>query len=209
MPDKTFATEQEAFWAGEFGVEYTARQDRDAWIAANIEFFHRALTKAPDVASIMELGCNAGLNLSALSQIKPVLALSAVEINETAAEVARSQTQAAITIGSILDPLDGDGLYDLTFTKGVLIHINPDQLEKVYDNLFRLSRRYVLVAEYYNPSPVEITYRGHSGRLFKRDFAGELMDRHGLKLVDYGFAWHRDPACAQDDLTWFLLEKSI
>jgi len=27
------------------------------------------------------------------------------------------------------------------------------------------------VAEYYNPSPVAIPYRGHTDRLFKRDFA--------------------------------------
>ena len=64
------------------------------------------------------------------------------------------------------------------------------------------------VAEYYNPSPVELPYRGHEGKLFKRDFAGELMDRHStLTLVDYGFAYHRDNCFPQDDLTWFLLEK--
>jgi spore coat polysaccharide biosynthesis protein SpsF len=27
-------------------------------------------------------------------------------------------------------------------------------------------------------------------------------------LVDYGFAYHRDPAFPQDDITWFLLEKT-
>jgi spore coat polysaccharide biosynthesis protein SpsF len=26
-------------------------------------------------------------------------------------------------------------------------------------------------------------------------------------LVDYGFAYHRDPNFPQDDITWFLLEK--
>lgn len=48
-------------------------------------------------------------------------------------------------------------------------------LPEIYDKLFTASQRYILVAEYYNPSPVEIIYRGHSNRLFKRDFAGELM----------------------------------
>jgi len=48
-----------------------------------------------------------------------------------------------------------------------------------------------------------------SARLsFKRDFAGEMLDRYrDLKLVDYGFAYHRDPAFSHDDITWFLLEK--
>jgi hypothetical protein len=28
-----------------------------------------------------------------------------------------------------------------------------------------------------------------------------------LKLLDYGFVYHRDPAHPQDDVTWFLIEK--
>jgi pseudaminic acid biosynthesis-associated methylase len=96
----------------------------------------------------------------------------------------------------------------LVLTKGVLIHINPDVLPKVYDKLVASSGRYLLVAEYYNPSPVAITYRGHFDRLFKRDFAGEILDSHPqMKLIDYGFAYHRDPSFPQDDLTWFLMEK--
>ena len=38
-------------------------------------------------------------------------------------------------------------------------------------------------------------YRGHTARLFKRDFAGEMLDRFSdLRLVDYGFRYHRDLA---------------
>jgi spore coat polysaccharide biosynthesis protein SpsF len=65
------------------------------------------------------------------------------------------------------------------------------------------------VAEYYNPVPVAITYRGHEDRLFKRDFVGEIMDRHPqMELVDYGFAYRRDPNFPQDDINWFLLERN-
>jgi hypothetical protein len=53
-----------------------------------------------------------------------------------------------------------------------------------------------------------IPYRGHTDRLFKRDFAGEIMERHpSLKLIDYGFAYRNDPNFPQDDITWFLMEK--
>jgi spore coat polysaccharide biosynthesis protein SpsF len=98
--------------------------------------------------------------------------------------------------------------WDLTLIKGVLIHLNPEVLPQVYDKLFAACGQYLLVAEYYNPAPVAIPYRGHSDRLFKRDFAGEMMDRHPqLKLIDYGFAYRRDPNFPQDDITWFLMEK--
>ncbi|MNV96295.1 hypothetical protein D3C71_1912830 [compost metagenome] len=91
----------------------------------------------------------------------------------------------------------------------MLIHVNPEVLPQVYDKLFASSRRYLMVAEYYNPAPVAIAYRGHSDRLFKRDFAGEIMEHYPqLQLVDYGFAYRRDPNFPQDDITWFLMEKT-
>jgi spore coat polysaccharide biosynthesis protein SpsF len=55
----------------------------------------------------------------------------------------------------------------------------------------------------------EECWAGGFGDAYVRDFAGELLDRFaGLWLVDDGFAWHRDPLCPQDDLNWFLLEKT-
>jgi spore coat polysaccharide biosynthesis protein SpsF len=82
----------------------------------------------------------------------------------------------------------------------VLIHVSPQKLGTVYEKLYSVSRRYILVCEYYNPSPVSVTYRG--------DFAGELLDRYAdLALIDYGFVYSRDPAFPQDDITWFLMEK--
>jgi spore coat polysaccharide biosynthesis protein SpsF len=92
--------------------------------------------------------------------------------------------------------------------KGVLIHIGPSELPRVYDLTHRASARFICIAEYYNPTPVTITYRGRGNRLFKRDFAGEMLERFpDLRLVDYGFAYRRDPVFPQDDITWFLLEK--
>jgi pseudaminic acid biosynthesis-associated methylase len=97
---------------------------------------------------------------------------------------------------------------DLALIKGVLIHMNPDVLPTIYDKLVAATSRYLLVAEYYNPVPVAISYRGHPDRLFKRDFAGEILDLYPeMELVDYGFAYHRDPNFPQDDITWFLMQK--
>ena len=202
-----FRTDQEAFWAGEFGQGYIERNKAPQLIAANIVLFRQILQKTPGISSVAELGCNIGLNLVALNHINRDLALTGYEINAEAAQQAGSQAQAKIICTTVIEPLDGEQAYDLTFTKGVLIHIQPDALNAAYDNLYRLSRRYIMVCEYYNPTPVSIGYRGHEDRLFKRDFAGELIDSFGLKLIDYGFVYHRDPVAPQDDATWFLMEK--
>jgi spore coat polysaccharide biosynthesis protein SpsF len=114
-----------------------------------------------------------------------------------------------VVVGSLLDYEAADTV-DLVLVKGVLIHLQPDLLPLAYERIHAATHRLALVCEYYNPSPVAIPYRGHTDRLFKRDFAGELLDRYpDLRLVDYGFVYRRDPVSPQDDITWFLLEKSV
>lgn len=204
----SFKTAQEEFWAGEFGDEYTDRNVGLGWIAANTALFGKVLARTTNVDSVVEFGANLGLNLQAISTLRPAADLAAVEINGAAAAKLRSWGKTEVFEQSILE-FEPARTYDLALIKGVLIHINPDELPTVYDKLYASSGRYICTVEYYNPSPVAIPYRGHSDRLFKRDFAGEILDRFpDLKLVDYGFCWHRDPNFPQDDVTWFLLEKT-
>jgi len=203
-----YKTEQEAFWAGEFGNEYIGRNQGEALLASNLNFFGKALRSARAPADCLEFGANIGMNLRALKLLYPRQRQSAIEINAAAAAQLREFLPAGnVHEGSILEFSPGQR-FELVLVKGVLIHLNPDHLPQVYDALHAATGRYLLVAEYYNPSPVAIPYRGHSDRLFKRDFAGEILDRHAdLRLVDYGFAYRRDPDFPQDDITWFLMER--
>nr|WP_223267114.1 pseudaminic acid biosynthesis-associated methylase [Chlorobium phaeovibrioides] len=156
----------------------------------------------------VEFGCNVGMNLKAL-QLLSSYNLHGIEINDRAVkELAGLIPEEHIHHTSILDYLP-EKKFELVLIKGVLIHINPDELNNVYSKLVSSCGRYLLVAEYYNPSPVKVTYRGHNDRLFKRDFAGEIMDGYPqMRLIDYGFFYHRDPVFPQDDVSWFLMEKS-
>lgn len=204
----SFKTEQETFWAGHFGDQYSDRNVGADAVAANVALFSKILSATRQVNSVFELGCNIGLNLQALRSVLPAAEIEAVEINAKAVGTALESGAAnRVLQGSLLE-VKPEKTYDLVFTKGVLIHISPDMLDVAYQQLHSLSNRYVMVCEYYNPSPVEIEYRGHQGKLFKRDFASDLLDRYSdLALVDYGFVWRRDPNFPQDDATWFLLEK--
>ena len=155
----------------------------------------------------LEFGSNIGLNLKAIGTLLPNINMTAVEINEKAAKICKEINGVDVFNGSIFD-FSSEKKIDLTFTCGVLIHINPDKLNIVYEKLYNYSNRYILIAEYYSPRPFEISYRGNKDRLFKRDFAGELMDKYeNLDLIDYGFVYHRDNNFPDDDINWFLLEK--
>jgi pseudaminic acid biosynthesis-associated methylase len=145
--------------------------------------------------------------LAALNRINNELDIRGYEINKLASNIASDRKIAKIFNTTITEPLSHNKKFDLSFTKGVLIHINPCKLDSVYENLYNLSNRYIMICEYYNPSPLSIEYRGHKDRLFKRDFAGELISKYNLKLINYGFNYYRDKYLTNDDTTWFLMEK--
>ena len=203
-----YKTEQEKFWAGEFGENYIGRNTVQEMLPARLSLFSKILAHTSDIDSVMEFGANVGTNLWALHSLLPKADMKAVEINEVAAKSLESYGWSkSVECGSFLEK-DYKDEADFVFTSGVLIHINPDFLPKAYENLYNASRKYVMVCEYYNPVPVALPYRDHQDRLFKRDFAGEIMDKYpDLKLVDYGFAYRRDPNYPMDDLNWFLMEK--
>jgi spore coat polysaccharide biosynthesis protein SpsF len=203
-----FTTEQEKFWAGEFGNEYIQR-NRDAKIIANnLAFFAKALQHTTEIKSCIEFGANIGLNLIALKQLCPDIQQYAIEINSTAAKQLKDVIgEDNVFEGSILQ-YQPQKQFDLVLSKGVLIHINPDVLDSVYEKLYSSSQKYILLAEYYNPTPVNIPYRGHTDKLFKRDWAGDFLTKYtDLQLIDYGFVYRRD-RFPQDDLHWFLLKKA-
>jgi pseudaminic acid biosynthesis-associated methylase len=202
-----YKTEQEEFWAGQFGNDYTERNQGSQLIASNTALFASIVARTQQVKSILEFGANRGLNLLALRNLLPAVELSAVEINPKAVKDLEAIKDLKIYQQSILD-FSVDYQRELVLSKGLLIHIAPEMLPQAYRVLYESSNRYICLAEYYNPTPVEVEYRGNKGKLFKRDFAGEMLDSYpDLALLDYGFTYHRDNNFAQDDVTWFVLSK--
>lgn len=201
------------FWRGEFGDSYSERCSGEALIKNNEALFRKALLPMfyTTPMRIIEFGANIGLNIHALRRIAPFATceFSAVEPNEKAADELRKIDGVNVYQTAMQDSDEpwGKG-YDLAISKGVLIHVDPKDLPDAYSALRRASRRYILLCEYFCPTPREIIYRGESGRLWARDFCGEMMDAFpDLRRVAYGFVDRRDQH-PQDSVNWYLLERS-
>ena len=205
-----YKTQQEDFWAGEFGDEYISRNSGDKQLAMKMmqwSTYLRTLKITDKLTSCIEFGPNIGLNLKVIGTLIPGIEMRGVEINSKAVAECRKIPNVEVIQGSILDYVP-DKKFDLAFTSGVLIHIAPEELDNVYRKLYESSNKFVFMVEYYNPTPVEIEYRGNTGKLFKRDFAGEFMDMYPeFKLLNYGFIYHRDTICPEDDANWFMMVK--
>ena len=150
-----YKTEQEEFWAGEFGDQYISRNKDQKVFASKIAMFSKIISERKSIHSSLEFGANIGLNLRAIGMLLPECSMGAIEINAKAARICSEINNVEVYNQSILD-FTMDKKWDLTFTMGVLIHIAPEELEMAYEKLYEYSRRYVLVGEYYNPTPVEV-----------------------------------------------------
>ena len=200
--------EQELFWSESFGDDYTDRNNRSL-ITNNINLFEKIL-KNIEIKTVFEIGCNRGLNLEAINTINNTIELNGLEINTKAYEILKNLNICNTLYNQSIFEYNSNDTYDLVFSKGVMIHINPDKLQLLYEKLYNMSKKYIVIAEYYSRQVQEINYRGNTNKLFKRDFCGEIMNKYSnLKLIDYGFVYHRDPKFPLDDITWFLLEKSF
>lgn len=187
---------QEQFWSGDFGNSYTARNRVD-W-RARIPFWKRIIDRT-GARSVYEVGTNCGWNLSAIRRAYPDVAVYGEDINERAVGQART---AGLKVSHIDD--DGgwetDGMFDIIFTAGVLIHVAPENLQAMMQQIVDASAQYVLAVEYAALQEEEVEYRGHSERLWKRPY-GVLYAHMGLRLIDSG------DAEGFDRCTYWLMEK--
>lgn len=202
-----FKTEQEAFWAGEFGNDYAQRNQSAKLHAGNVALFSKIMTRTQGVKTVIEFGANIGMNIRALKPLLPDAKFTAVEINDKAITELKKLDGVEAIHASVLD-FQPKSRYDFCLFKGVLIHLSPDVLPGTYEMVHKASARYVCFVEYYNPTPVQAGYHGNQEKLFKRDFAGEFLEKFpDMKLIDYGFVYRNDPVFQLDDVTWFLMER--
>lgn len=204
-----FNSPQEQFWAQDYARDYIARnQGFDHALGAKA--WRRMLAGAErPIANFLECGCNIGRNVHQLALALPEAAPSVIEISRPAFEVVNAEHSLVHAFnGPILDAPLPEQAFDLVFTMGVLIHINPDQLLAHMARMHALSARYVLMGEYFNHTPTQIEYRGQADRLFKRDFGKLFHDNFDVQVVDYGFLWGTEfDAAGFDNLNWWLFEK--
>lgn len=199
------------FWRGTFGDSYTDRNNlRTDLLHARVALWSKILshTVGAPPASILEVGANIGINLRALRALTGGR-LRAVEPNAKARSILVEDgvVRPEDAIAGIASKIDlPDAVADLVFTSGVLIHIHPDDLDNSMREIERCTSRWIVSIEYFAAMPTEISYRGHSGVLFKRDFGSHWLDLFPrLRPTACGFAWKR--ITGLDNLTWWLFEK--
>jgi len=214
-------TPQLAQWTSEFGRSYTDRNtmtadEMDAAFATQFglrksAIYHELVGPGRlPTGRALEVGCNIGLQLELLAKANPALELHGVEPQEYARERARARLpRMHFHAGDAFRLPFPDGAFDLVFTHGVLIHIDPEHLPRALAEIARVSARYVLCHEYYARETVAIRYHGQEGLLWKTNFAERYREvAPALREVAVRFYPYSDE-CGGPDLVdqVALLEK--
>jgi pseudaminic acid biosynthesis-associated methylase len=180
-------THQLTVWKSKFGKEYTDRNtlsvgQLDELYKRNFgmtrtELNRQFIGNIKTDSRILEVGSNVGNQLLLLQKMG-FKNLYGIEINDYAVELSKSRGKNINIIqASAADIPFRDGYFDLVFTSGVLIHINPDEIKKVLGEIRRSSRRYIWGCEYYADEYTEGgTYRGQSNMFWKANFAKLYTD---------------------------------
>jgi pseudaminic acid biosynthesis-associated methylase len=179
--------DQEKFWSGDFGKNYTDRNSRHkeelnsiytTWYGTTRTKMNEAfLAGLPKDARILEVGCNTGMQLANLKEMG-FTSLYGVELQDYAVEKAKEYTNGINIIqGSAFDLPFKDRYFDLVFTSGVLIHIAPENLPKVFAEMYRCTKTYIWGFEYFADKTTNINYRGNEGFLWKANYGKLIRDQ--------------------------------
>ncbi|MCD6225143.1 MAG: methyltransferase domain-containing protein [Deltaproteobacteria bacterium] len=174
-------TRQMETWEGKFGKEYTNRNALSLNDMENLYKGRFGITRTEmnskfigdfdrDI-KILEVGSNVGNQLLCLQKMG-FNNLYGIELQGYAVELSKSRTKHINIIkGSAFDIPYKDSYFDLVFTSGVLIHINPSDISMTVKEIYRCAKEYIWGFEYYADKYTDVVYRGNKNLLWKTDFA--------------------------------------
>jgi pseudaminic acid biosynthesis-associated methylase len=204
------STSQEDFWKNEITERYI-EDNKYFDLQLGVSAWETILSKIDKskILSYLDCGSNIGRNISILKKVLPLASANIVELAKIPYDQCVKHYQLDNVFLGRLKNVNFERKFDLVFTSSVLIQINPDDLLESMNRMFEMSQRYILIAEYFNRTPVMINYRGKDDKLFKRDFGKLFVENFDVKILDYGFLWgHVFDDAGFDDITYWLFEKS-
>jgi len=187
-------TEQMKIWMNRFGTEYTKRNTLTIkeinklytknYGVSRTELNKRFLGKLDRSIKILEVGSNIGNQLLCLQKMG-FKSLYGIEINSYAVEFSKLKTKNINIIqDSAFDIPFKDHYFDLAFTSGLLIHIAPNDINIVLQEIYRCTKKYIWGFEYYANQYTEVIYRGKKSLLWKANFPKLYLDLfNDLELV--------------------------
>ena len=99
--------------------------------------------------SILEVGCGFGRNLAYIQKYMSGIPLSGIDISEKMIQQAKKMLDSSVElkVGKAENLPYSDDSFDLVFTHGVLMHVDPKSVLKTMIELVRVSTSHIIMIE--------------------------------------------------------------
>lgn len=150
--------DQKRLWTIRGGENYSFESEAEESREYAREFFTTLLEIVPVArdALVLELGCGSGRNLALLKEMG-FTHLKGVDFSETQVEFCK-KNGFDVQLMDISELEFPDNSFDLVFTNSVLLHVPPDNIERVMKEAVRVSKSIVAFREH---SYGEEVFKGH------------------------------------------------
>ena len=218
-------TSQEDRWAGDFGLAYTGRnmsspndmdhKERALYGESRTQIYKsffwgkEPFGVVPRDSCILEVGCNIGNPMQTLLKLG-YYKVKGIDIQDEALKIAKIRGLLAIK-ASALDLPFQDKEFDLVYTSGLLIHLNPSDgsLCRALSEINRVSKKWFWGFESYSDRIREIpSYHGEKELYWTADYQSIFqMLCPDFKLVQSKMYPYQDNSGFREKA--FLLEKKV
>lgn len=160
--------------------EYT--DDNKGQIQQELSKFIYYLSIGLGSKSICECGCNVGNNLSSFPSDYDV---HGVDLNAYALEKAKKRYPSFhFQQANISNTSHSDSSFDLVFTRGVLIHIQENEVDNVLNELMRISKKWILNLEYHGDDGMMIKWKRGNDLVWYRNM-NERWSKFNVDIISY------------------------
>ena len=178
-------------------VDYTQRNE-DAFRCVGLI---NQIVKDLNCKSILEVGCNVGNNLMYFRGLD----VHGIDSSHYAINLAEKKYPfVKFHCGQAQNlPYTKDS-FDMVFTRGMIIHIPPIERDRIRDELFRVSNRYIMNIEYYNNLEIAVNWREYGDKYLWYCNMSKRWKNSKVKILqDYQIPLEID----QDNVRLTLVEK--
>jgi spore coat polysaccharide biosynthesis protein SpsF len=147
--------------------EYT--DENEGLVQDELAKFIYHLTLGLGAKTVLEAGCNVGNNLCGFP---PSFNVYGIDMNKKALRKAREKYPTFhFDEGSIINMPYKDSQFDLVFTRGVLIHVNQNDMPNAIKEILRVSKKWIINIEYFGEDGKMIKWKRGDNLLWYRDMS--------------------------------------
>ncbi|WP_137043632.1 class I SAM-dependent methyltransferase [Pseudolabrys sp. FHR47] len=154
------------------------------------------VVKDLDGRSLLEIGCHAGANLWAISQVRSFERLTGTDLSPTVLAEARrrlaAEGQAAELVLASTDALPfADKSVDIALTSVMLVCVGPEAIDASLDEILRVTRRWLVLCEPWSERKGEHPDRHPETTYWIRNYRERLEGRAEMTSVRHLPPEHR------------------